>query len=104
MAEFQIELTEEAKRDLSIYPAFERKAITAEIRMQLAHLPLLESKNRKKIRDTPIATWELRAGKYRIFYEADAASGTIRIVAIGHMEDNKQFVRGREMKIWKPSI
>ncbi len=68
MAEYRIEVTEEAKTDLSFYPAFERKIITAEIRVQLIHQPLVETKNRKPLRDNPLASWELRVGNYRVFY------------------------------------
>lgn len=84
MAEYQIELTEEAKADLYYYTAFERKIITEEIRVQLTYQPLTETKNRKRLRNNPIAPWELRSGKYRILYEADEASLKLAITAIGH--------------------
>ena len=69
MATYRIEVTEEAKTDLSHYTAFERKLIVSGIREQLADQPLIETKNRKPLRDNPIASWELRIGKYRVFYE-----------------------------------
>ena len=53
------------------YTAFERKLIVLEIREQLAHQPNAETKNRKPLRENPIASWELRVGKHRIFYEVD---------------------------------
>ena len=68
MATYRIEVTEEAKTDHSHYAAFERKLIVSGIREQLTDQPLIETKNRKLLRDNPIASWELRIGKYRVFY------------------------------------
>jgi mRNA-degrading endonuclease RelE of RelBE toxin-antitoxin system len=97
MAEFQIEFTEEARLDLFFYSAFERKIITTEIRTQLSHQPLVETKNRKPLRSNPVAPWELRVGKFRVFYEPDQHSRTITIVAVGHKEHNLLLVRGKEV-------
>ena len=99
MAGYQIEVTEEAKADLSYYTAFERKIITVAVRTQLTHLPSVESRSRKKLRDNPLATWEMRAGKYRVFYEVDDASRKVMIVAVGHKEHNLLFVRGKEVML-----
>jgi mRNA interferase RelE/StbE len=67
MAEFRIDFTEEAKLDLFHYPALERRLITSEIRIQLSHQPLVATKNRKRLRTNPVASWELRIGKFRVF-------------------------------------
>ena len=99
MVEYQIEVTEETKTDLYYYTASERKNVTKEIRTQLTHQPLIETKNRQKLRDNPIAPWELRSGKYRIFYEVDETSRKVAIVAIGHKEHNILMIRGKEVKI-----
>jgi mRNA-degrading endonuclease RelE of RelBE toxin-antitoxin system len=71
MASYRIDVTEEAKIDFSHYTAFERKLVVSEVREQLTHEPLVETKNRKSLRDNPIASWELRIGKYRVFYEVN---------------------------------
>ena len=99
MAGYRIELAEKAKADLFYYTGFERKIVTVGIRTQLTHLPLVESRSRKKLRDNPIATWEMRAGKYRVFYEVDEASRKVEVVAIGHKEHNILFVRGEEVRL-----
>lgn len=99
MAEYQLEVTEEAKVDLSSYTAFERKIITTEIRAQLTYQPLVETKNRKPLRDNPIASWELRAGRYRIFYEVAEPARMVTVVFVGHKEHNVLYVRGKEVKL-----
>jgi len=68
---YQIEITDDAKTDMSFFEMYERKIILAGIKEQLTHEPLKETKNRKKLRDNPIAAWELRIGRYRIFYEVN---------------------------------
>jgi mRNA-degrading endonuclease RelE of RelBE toxin-antitoxin system len=88
MASYQIEVTEEAKVDLSHYTAFERKLIVSQIREQLTDQPLVETKNRKSLRDNPIASWELRIGKYRVFYEVNDPAKRVSVVSIGHKEHN----------------
>jgi mRNA-degrading endonuclease RelE of RelBE toxin-antitoxin system len=96
---YTIELSEEAKIDLSYYSASERKLITSEIRVQLTYQPQLETKSRKPLRANPIASWELRVGKYRVFYEVAATVRVVAIVAIGHKEHNVLMIRGKEVKL-----
>ena len=99
MASYRIDVTEEAQIDLSYYTAFERKLVVSEIREQLSNQPLLETKNRKSLRDNPIAAWELRIGKYRIFYEVNEPPQSVSIVSVGHKEHNVLFIRGKEVQI-----
>ena len=99
MAEFLIELTEEARSDLLSYAAFERKTLLAEIRTQLSHQPVAATKNRKSLRANPLAPWELRVGRFRVFYEADESSRIVTILAVGHKVRNLLFVRGEEVKL-----
>ncbi|MFQ5781269.1 MAG: type II toxin-antitoxin system RelE/ParE family toxin [Nitrospiria bacterium] len=99
MAKHQIDVTEDAKTDLYYYSAFERKIIVQDIRTQLTRQPTIETKNRKNLRSNPIAAWELRSGKYRIFYEVDETRYKVTIVAIGHKEHNRLFIRGEEVKL-----
>ncbi len=99
MAAYFIEVTEEAKEDLSHYTAFEQKTITVEIRAQLTYQPLFETQNRKQLRDNPIATWELRIGIYRVFYEADESASTVTIISVGHKVHNMLYIRGKEVEL-----
>jgi len=99
MASYRIEVTEEAKGDLSYYTAFERKIIVSEIREQLTHQPQVETKNRKLLRANPLASWELRVGKYRVFYEVNDTASTVSVVSVGHKEHNVLFIRGKEVQL-----
>ena len=96
---YEIEITEDAKIDLSFFKAYERKTILAAIREQLSHEPLQETRNRKKLRENPLANWELRCGKFRIFYEVSKNIVTVGIIAVGWKKHNELYIRNKEVKI-----
>jgi hypothetical protein len=58
----------------------------------------IETKKRKPLRPNPIAPWELRIGKYRVFYEIKE-EWLVRVLAIGHKEHNDLFIRGERVEI-----
>lgn len=96
---YKIEVTEEAKIDLSFFKAYERKTILAAIKEQLTYEPTKETRNRKPLRENPIAPWELRSGKYRIFYTVEDEVVTVGVISIGYKEHNVLYVRGEEVRI-----
>lgn len=97
MAEFALEFTAEARKDLRFYAAREQQTILAKVKEQLRHEPQKETRNRKKLRDSPLAPWELRVGEFRGFYAIEES--TVVIVAVGAKEHSKLFVRGKEVKL-----
>ena len=73
--------------------------MVSEIREQLTHDPLVETKNRKSLRDNPVASWELLIGKYRVFYEVNEPAQRVSIVSVGHKDPNILFIGGKEVQI-----
>ena len=69
------------------------------IKEQLSFEPGKETRNRKRLRENPIATWELRIGKFRVFYEIEEGSKAVCVVAVGWKEHNKLFIRGKERNL-----
>lgn len=59
-----------------------------------------ESRNRKPLRENPLAPWELRLGKYRVFYRVEEQD--VVVGAIGVKEHNKLFIHGEEHPLWRP--
>jgi mRNA-degrading endonuclease RelE of RelBE toxin-antitoxin system len=96
---FRVEFTETAWEHLERYKQFETNIIMGAINVQLPHQPLDETRNRKRLRDNPLADWELRVQKYRVFYEVDAERQIVRIVAVGHKEHNRLFIGGEELEL-----
>jgi len=101
---YLINYTEEALDDLAHFRKPERQMILDEIDHQLTYEPILETKNRKHLHPNQLAEWELRIGKYRIFYDViepaeTAAIQSVKIEAVGFKKHNKLFIRGKEFKL-----
>jgi mRNA-degrading endonuclease RelE of RelBE toxin-antitoxin system len=73
--------------------------MVAAMRAQLSDSPAVETRNRKRLRDNPIARWELRSGHYQIFYEIDETAWQVTIVVVGHKDHNRLFIRGEEVQL-----
>jgi mRNA-degrading endonuclease RelE of RelBE toxin-antitoxin system len=99
MAAYRIEFAEDARDDLTWYTAFEQKRITSEIRDQLTHQPSIPTRNRKGLRENPIASWELRADKYRVFNEVNDESQSVTVVAVGHKDHETLRIRVEKVEI-----
>jgi mRNA-degrading endonuclease RelE of RelBE toxin-antitoxin system len=99
MNPYYIDVTVDAKADLKFYPVHAQRVITAGIRFHLEFEPARATNNRKPLRSHPIASWELRIGKYRVFYEVDETAHVVTVVSIGHKDHNTLFVRGKEVRI-----
>jgi mRNA-degrading endonuclease RelE of RelBE toxin-antitoxin system len=80
---FHLEITESARDDLRFLQSFEQRRILDAIAQQLPNEPLTVTRHRKPLRPNNLSTWELRMGKYRIFYDVEEKSATIRVKAIG---------------------
>ena len=96
--EYRISLTESAKGDIAHFEAHEQRTIVAGI---IAHLKAdAESRTRRKkpLRPNPIAPWELKLDRFRVFYSVEADK-TVKVVAVGHKEHNELFIRGRKVEL-----
>src|SRR5258708_27531493 len=71
------------------------------INEQLTHTPTEEARNRKLL-DQPApfgASWELRCGpdnRFRVFYEVDAATYEVQVLAVGVKDRNRLLIGGEE--------
>jgi plasmid stabilization system protein ParE len=75
-----------------------RRAIVAAIQEQLSYEPMIGTRNRKRLRPNPLAPWELRIGKARVFYDVEE-SARVTILAIGTKEGNKLYIEGKEIQL-----
>ena len=86
---YAIAFAEAAVTHLAALTARERSTVIDAIKDQLSHEPLTESRNRKFLRPNRIASWELRVGALRVFYDVaptDQAAGEpslVRILGVG---------------------
>lgn len=65
---------------------------------QLVNEPLKETRDRKPLRPNPIAPWELRVGRLRVFYDvAGPERGIVRVLAVGRKRHNTLLIGGEEI-------
>ncbi len=68
---YTIEYTASAEGDIAYFRKYEQVLIVDAIDDQLIYEPHLETRNRKVLDPNPLAVWELRIGRYRVFYDLD---------------------------------
>lgn len=95
---FTIRLTESAIEDLDFFRKNEGKVLAEGIALFLADDANIETKRRRPLRPNQIATWELRIGDYRVFYDV-VEDNQVNIVAVGHKEHNDLFIRGKKVEL-----
>ena len=64
---------------------------------QLGHQPTVETRNCKRLVANPIAPWELRVGRYRVYFEVQEEPE--RVVAIGLKAREKVMIGGVEVRL-----
>ena len=96
---YEIEYTAEALGDLESLRKFEQKQIVDEIDAQLKHEPDVETRNRKRLRPNNVAEWELRVGKFRVFYDVRKAVNIVKVEAVGYKKGNRLFIHGEEYEL-----
>ena len=94
---FKLEFTESAIEDLRYLEKSEQRYILDALKLQLAKEPHVQTRNRKPLRPNELATWELRIGAFRVFYDIEGR--TVQVRAVGWKEHNRLLIRGREFEL-----
>jgi len=93
---YTIDYTASAEGDIAYFRTYEQVLIVDAIDHQLTHEPGLETRNRKALDPNMLAVWELRIGRYRVFYDVDAVARLVLVKAVGWKEHNTLYIRGKE--------
>ena len=48
---------------------------------------------------TPVASWALRIGEFRVFYDVSADDNVVSVRAVGRKERNLLFIRGMRITL-----
>jgi len=84
--------------DPNFLTANERAGVVNAIELQLSKEPEAETRNRKRLRQNPIAPWELRIKNVRVFYDVEEPS-KVTILAIGKKRGNRLYIEGQEIQL-----
>jgi len=93
---YTIAFTASAREDLQWFRKYDQQRIVAAIESQLVYEPGIPTQQRKHLRPNQLASWELRAGHYRIFYDVNLDDASVSILAVGYKDGNTLYIRGKE--------
>lgn len=96
---FDIEFSDDAERQLKQLSARDQRIIVDAIDDQLRHQPDHPTRNRKRLRENPLAAWELRVGRFRVFYDILEGEVIVAVIAIAEKVGNKFLIEGKEQKL-----
>ncbi len=91
---YRVTMTREAKAQLLVFAARERRLIGDGIAARLQDQPTIASKAVKALRPNPFAGCELRLGDLRGIYSVDEDNSEVTIVAGGQKQGDKLIVEG----------
>lgn len=92
---YHIVYASEIRDHLRYLTAQRRSTVFDEVNQQLTHEPTVETRNRKPLRPNPLASWELRSGDLRVYYDVEEdPEQQVNIVAIGMKRRNRVSIGG----------
>ncbi len=96
---YEIVLSDEAKQHLRGLTARQRQTAVDAIDRQLAYQPTVVTRNRKRLRSSLIATWELRVGDLRVYYDVEDEPGPcVEVTAVGVKTHNRVRIGNEEVE------
>jgi addiction module RelE/StbE family toxin len=95
---FSVRLTDSAVKDLDFFPKKVRRAIADAVERLLQQDANVEARRRKPLRANRLASWELRIGDYRVFYDLDEGK-VVKIVAVRLKDHNDLYIRGKKVEL-----
>jgi mRNA interferase RelE/StbE len=93
---YRIEYTRMAIGHLRQLIARQRSSVLDTVDEQLTHEPTTETRNRKEMIPNELASWELRIGDLRVYYDVTEDPQTVTVVAVGIKRGNRVFIGGVE--------
>jgi mRNA-degrading endonuclease RelE of RelBE toxin-antitoxin system len=94
---YRIEYSPDVEHHLRTLTSAQRKAVLDAVGRNLVHQPTVETKNRKPMRPNPIAPWELRIGRLRVYYDVEEKPEfKVAVRAVGVKAQNRVRI-GKEV-------
>ena len=97
---YEIAFAESVKVHFGFLTAGEQATVLDAIERQLSNEPCAETRNRKPLRPNPVAPWELRVGRLRVFYDvSEGPPQVVRVLAVGIKDRNVLRIGGQEIQL-----
>ncbi|MGH8059282.1 MAG: type II toxin-antitoxin system RelE family toxin [Candidatus Entotheonellia bacterium] len=92
---YRIDYTSESVEHLVFLTARQRSIVFDSLDEQLTTEPMVATRNRKPMHPNPLATWELRLGNLRVYYDVEEApEPLVRVAAVGVKRGNQVYIGG----------
>ena len=111
---YRLEFAASVKPQLEALTAKQRSTVIDAIEKHIVHQPLVETRNRKRLRPNLIAPWELRVQDFRVFYEVEEfdveesdapqenaldEQGIVHVLAVGRKKGNILWVGDKKVQL-----
>jgi mRNA-degrading endonuclease RelE of RelBE toxin-antitoxin system len=97
---YHIEYPPEVVEHLRVLTKSQQVTVLDTVEQQLSYQPRVKTRNRKPMRENPIAPWELRIGNIRVYYDVEERPvPTVLIRAIGVKKRNIVRIGGEEIAL-----
>lgn len=97
---YRIEYSPDAEEHLRFLTARQRATVLDTVDEQLTRQPTVETRNRKPMRPNPLAPWELRIGKLRVYFDIEEEpEAVVYIRAVGIKEGNRVRIGGKVIEL-----
>ncbi|MEG4323733.1 type II toxin-antitoxin system RelE/ParE family toxin [Microcoleus sp. AT3-A2] len=97
---YQIEYTDAAIDHLKILTTRQQRTVLDTVDEQLKYEPLVETRNRKPMEPNSLATWELRIGNLRVYYDVEENTvSVVYIQAVGVKNRNRVRIGQEEIEL-----
>src|SRR5260370_31595423 len=98
--EFEIQFSPHAREHVKALRKRDQQIILEAISVNLQHQPDIQTRNRKRLEENPLAPWELRIGDFRVFYDVDLTKSLVVIVAVGKKKHNELWIGNEQVVPW----
>ena len=97
---YRIDYAESTREHLRALTARDRAAVVDGIDERLSFEPAVETRNRKRMEENPLdASFELRLGALRVYYEVDNDAQVVSVLAVGIKDRNRMLIGGEEVEL-----
>jgi mRNA-degrading endonuclease RelE of RelBE toxin-antitoxin system len=98
-ARFDLDFSPDSQEHLASLRKVDQVKVISAIESRLSQEPLTPARNRKPMRSNLIATWELRVGNFRVYYDVDADQRIVLIRAVGLKDRNRILIGGEQVDL-----
>jgi mRNA-degrading endonuclease RelE of RelBE toxin-antitoxin system len=99
-SKYTIEYPQEVLEHLLFLTKNQQVTVLDMVEKQLSYQPTVKTRNRKPMRNNPVAPWELRIGNIRVYYDVEEEPvPTVLIRAIGIKEHDIVRIGGKVIEL-----